>query len=157
MKDNKNILAVMVGISGSGKSTYGKGLLTSLTLENGKPTELVSTDDIRLELTKNAEDQSQNSRVFSTARFRVRDFLSRDKNVIIDATSPTRRDRKDWIDIGKNADAEVRSYFINTNVAKAKAQNLKRDRNVPDWVIDKQLEKLAPPTTEEGFDSVKVI
>ena len=54
---NKPILAVMVGISGSGKSTYANGLKTSLKAE------LVETDAVRVELTGNAEDQSQNGRV----------------------------------------------------------------------------------------------
>ena len=88
----KPILAVMVGISGSGKSTYAKGLKTALLLENKLPSESVSTDDIRLEITGNAEDQTQNGRVFSVARARVAAALAAGKNCIIDATSPTRRD-----------------------------------------------------------------
>ena len=121
------------------------------------PTEQVSTDDIRLELTGNAEDQTQNGRVFSVARTRVADLLSQNKNVIIDATSVSVRDRKDWIALGKAKEAEVRAYFINTSVAKAKLQNAKRDRKVPDWVIDKQFGKLVAPTESEGFDKVVII
>jgi predicted kinase len=150
----KPILAVMVGISGSGKSTYGKGLETSLRLENGLNTERVSTDDIRLELTGNAEDQSQNGRVFSVARARVSELIGQKKNVIIDATSVSRKDRKEWVVIGKAKGAEVRAYFINISVATAKAQNAKRDRKVPDWVIDRQLSKLSVPEDGEGFDKI---
>ena len=153
----KPILAVMVGISGSGKSTYGKGLETSLRLENGLNTERVSTDDIRLELTGNAEDQSQNGRVFSVARARVSELLGQKKNVIIDATSLSIKDRKDWKILGKTKGGEVRAYFINTPIAKAKSQNAQRDRKVPDWVIDKQFGKLVPPTDAEGFDKVITI
>lgn len=153
----KPILAVMVGISGSGKSTYGNGLKTSLTVENKKGTEKVSTDDIRLELTGNAEDQTQNGRVFGIARARVSQFLGQDKNVIIDATSLSAKDRRDWKILGKTKGAEVRAYFINTPVSTAKARNAGRDRKVPEWVIDKQVAKLTPPTTAEGFDSVIVV
>lgn len=148
---NKPILAVMVGISGSGKSTYANGLKTSLNAQ------LVETDAIRLELTGDAEDQSQNARVFEIARKRVNDILAQGKNAIIDATSLSIRDRKDWIDIAKNNDAEVRAYFIDTPVSICKSQNEKRKRKVPEWVIDKQAAKLYAPTKVEGFDSVTVV
>lgn len=147
----KPILAVMVGISGSGKSTYATGLKTSLKAE------LVETDSIRVELTGNAEDQSQNGRVFEVARKRVNDYLSQGKNTIIDATSLNIKERKDWIDIGKANNAEIRAYFIDTPVSDCKAQNSKRARKVPEWVIDKQANKLFGPTKSEGFDSVITI
>lgn len=153
----KPILAVMVGVSGSGKSRYANGLKTSLSIESDVCTEMVETDAIRLELTGNAEDQSQNGRVFTVAKARVADILGKDKNVIIDATSVSVKDRRDWVNIGKTKGAEIRAYFINTSVAKAKTQNSKRDRKVPDWVIDKQFGKLVPPTEVEGFDKVITI
>lgn len=148
---NKPILAVMVGISGSGKSTYANGLKTSLNAQ------LVETDAIRLELTGNAEDQSQNAKVFEIARKRVNDYLSQGKNTIIDATSLNQKERKDWIEIGKKNNAEIRAYFIDTPVSICKSQNNKRARKVPEWVIDRQASKLFPPVKEEGFDSVTVI
>lgn len=147
----KPILAVMIGISGSGKSTYANGLKTSLNAE------LVETDAIRQELTGDAEDQRQNGRVFEIARKRINDLLAQGKNAIIDATSLTLRDRKDWIEIGKNNNAEVRAYFIDTPVSVCKSQNNKRARKVPEWVIDRQANKLFAPTKVEGFDSVTVI
>jgi predicted kinase len=147
----KPILAVMIGISGSGKSTYANGLKTSINAE------LVETDAIRLELTGNAEDQSQNGRVFEVAKKRVNDILEQGKNAIIDATSLTLRDRKDWIEIGKKNNAEVRAYFIDTPISICKSQNNKRQRKVPEWVIDRQASKLYAPTKSEGFDSVTVI
>jgi predicted kinase len=150
----KPILAVMVGISGSGKSTFADGLKTSLRLENGNITEKVSTDDIRLELTGNAEDQSQNGRVFSVARARVASLLKQGKNVIADATSPTKKDRREWLELGRAADAEVRAYFVEVSLAVAKQRNAQRDRKVPEWVIDKQLAKLTAPDESEGFDKV---
>ena len=147
----KPILAVMIGISGSGKSTYANGLKTSLNAE------LVETDAIRQELTGDAEDQSQNGRVFEIARKRVNDILSQEKNAIIDATSLSMKERKDWIDIGKKNNAEIRAYLIDTPVSICKSQNNKRKRKVPEWVIDKQASKLYPPVKEEGFDTITVI
>jgi len=148
---NRPILAVMIGISGSGKSTYANGLKTSLNAQ------LVETDEIRQELTGDAEDQSQNGKVFEIARKRVNDYLAQGKNTIIDATSLTIRDRKDWIEIGKANNAEIRAYFIDTPVSICKSQNSKRKRKVPEWVIDKQVSKLFSPTKSEGFDSITVV
>lgn len=48
----KPILSLMVGISGSGKSTYANGLKTTLN------STIIEPDAIRLELTGNVEDQS---------------------------------------------------------------------------------------------------
>ena len=144
----KPILAVMVGISGSGKSFFSTGLQSSLGAK------LVQTDAIRQELTGDATDQTQNHRVFSIARRRVNDELAQGKNVIIDATSLNVKDRKDWVEIGRVNNAEIRAYYVDVSINVAKERNAKRARQVPEWVIDKQLNKLQPPTREEGFDSV---
>lgn len=148
---NNPILAVMVGISGSGKSTFSKGLKTSLNAE------LVETDAIRFELTGSSEDQTQNARVFGVAKRRIDNILSHGKNAVIDATSVSVRDRKDWIDIAKKNNAEVRAYFIDTPVDVAKQRNRKRERKVPEEVIDRQASRLQSPTKTEGFDSVITI
>lgn len=145
---NKPILAVMVGISGSGKSTFARGLETSLSAK------VVSTDDIRMEITGDATDQTRNGEVFSIARKRIDELLSQGKNAVIDATSLNSKDRRSWIDIGKKNSAEIVAYVVNRPVDLAKKQNLKRSRQVPDWVIDKQHAKFQLPTTAEGFDKI---
>jgi predicted kinase len=141
-------LVVMVGISGSGKSTFAHGLKTSLNAT------VVETDAIRLELTGNAEDQTQNGRVFGVARQRVSDYLKQGRNVVIDATSLTIKDRKDWVRIGKENNAEVIAYVVKTDIATAKQRNAQRQRKVPEWVIDKQFAKFTMPSHAEGFDKV---
>ena len=144
-------LIVMVGISGSGKSTFANGLKTSLNAT------VVETDAIRVELTGNAEDQSQNGRVFGVAKKRVGDLLCMGKNVVIDATSLNIRDRKDWINIAKSAGALPVAYVVKTDLATAKTRNAQRTRKVPDWVIEKQFAKFTVPTKSEGFDSVTIV
>ena len=147
----------MIGVSGSGKSTYANGLKTSLSIENKLPTERVCPDDIRFELTGDENDQTQNARVFGIARARVSNILGQQKNCIIDVTAPTRRDRKEWINIGRSKGAEMRAYFVQVSLQVAKMRNSKRERKVPEWVIDKQFSKLTPPSMDEGFDKVVVI
>ena len=147
----KPILAVMVGIRGSGKSTYANGLKTSLKAS------VVSSDDIRMELTGDATDQSKNDEVFRTAHKRVNDLLAQGKNVVADATSVDKWSRKVWVDIGKRNGAEIRAYVIQTPIDVAKKRNLGRDRVVPDFVIDKQSKRLEMPTAAEGFDKIIVV
>ncbi len=144
-------LIVMVGISGSGKSTFANGLKTSLGAT------VVETDAIRLELTGNAEDQTQNGRVFATARNRVDNLLKQGKTVVIDATSLTRRDRKEWVEIAKKNGARVRAFVVQADLATAKKRNATRERQVPEWVIDKQFAKFSVPSESEGFDSIKIV
>lgn len=147
----KPILAIMVGVSGSGKSTYADGLKTSLNAT------IVSTDDIRLELTGDATDQSKNDQVFATAFRRVDESLAIGKNTVIDATSVDRQSRKKWVQIGKKNGAEVRAYVLKTPIEVAKKRNLKRSRVVPDFVIDKQSKRLEIPTELEGFDKIVMV
>jgi predicted kinase len=144
----KPILTVMVGISGSGKSFHANKLQTSL---NAK---LIETDALRQELLGNVQDQTQNGRIFAVARDRVNKFLAEGHNVIIDATSLNPKERKDWVEIGRANGAEVRAHFVEVSVDVAKQRNLQRLRQVPDWVIDKQVAKLQVPSKGEGFDSV---
>ena len=144
-------LIVMVGISGSGKSTFANGLKTSLDAT------VVETDAIRLELTGNAEDQSQNGLVFGIAKRRVADLLRQGKNVVIDATSLSVKDRKDWVKIANDTGATAVAYAVKTDLATAKARNAARTRKVPEWVIEKQFAKFTVPTKSEGFESVTVV
>jgi predicted kinase len=144
----KKKLVVMVGISGSGKSTFSNGLKTSLNAT------VVETDAIRQEICGNAEDQTQNGRIFGIAKARVDSYLKQGKNVVIDATSLNAKDRRDWVKIGKENNAEVIAYVVKTDIATAKKRNAGRARKVPEWVIDKQAAKFIQPSRNEGFDDV---
>lgn len=144
-------LIVMVGISGSGKSTFANGLKTS------RNATVVETDAIRLELTGDPSDQTQNRRVFEVAMNRVRDLLKQGKTTVIDATSLSVKDRRVWIDIAKECGAKAEAYVVKVDPAVAKKQNAQRIRQVPEWVIDRQLQKFTIPTRGEGFDKVTVV
>lgn len=147
----KAILVILIGVSGSGKSTYAEALKTSLGVT------VVSTDDIRFELTRDATDQSRNNEVFNIAKRRVSDLLASGKNAAIDATSVSRKDRRDWVDIGKRFGADIRAYVINTPLDVAKKRNLGRDRKVPEFVIDKQYSRFQTPVEAEGFDKITAV
>lgn len=86
---NKPTMWVLVGLSGSGKST----IATQIANENPN-TVIVSSDAIREELTGNYEDQEHNEEVFKIFHDRIRKNLENKKNVIADATNLTMKSRR---------------------------------------------------------------
>lgn len=147
---DKLILAIMVGVSGSGKSTYADTLISPLNAIK------IETDAIRFELTGDASDQSKNGLVFGIAKRRIGENLSLGKNVIFDATNLSIKDRKEFIVLGKEHGAKLHAYVIRPNLEVSKQRNALRERKVPEFVIDKQHNKFVVPTLEEGFDYIDV-
>lgn len=147
MPEMGNVLHVMVGISGCGKSTYAKSLADSTN------SVIVETDGIRKELTGNESDQSVNDLVFKIARNRVDEQLKKG-NCIIDATNLTPWERKSWVEIASKNNCAISAYVFNVDVEIAKARNSQRSRQVPEHVIEKQSKKFVIPTRSEGFQLV---
>ena len=84
-------LYIMVGASGSGKSTY----LSRPT--NGYaplyPNQVISSDDLRLELCGDMRDQSKNDHVFNTAHALINTRITHGLDTWFDATNIRRKDR----------------------------------------------------------------
>ncbi len=80
-------LVVMVGPSGAGKSTYIKQTTATSAV-------VISSDDIRMKLLGNMEDQTQNDFVFHAAHTLTKTYLELGLNVIFDATNIKTKDRK---------------------------------------------------------------
>ena len=146
------ILFVMIGISGSGKSTIAQKLLQSL-ISNDNGTVLISSDNIREELCGYASDQSKNSQVFELAHKRIEESLSRNINVIWDATNLAPEDRKEVIRIGRNHNAQLVAIQVVTPISIAIDRNNNRDRRVPVRVIWKQQGRYYAATKQE-FDRI---
>ena len=144
-------LTLMVGVSGSGKSTHAAKLAQSL------PADIVEPDAIRLELTGNAGDQSRNREVFQLAHSRAEAKLLAGINVVVDATNLDRKTRAEWLAIARRCGAEARAVVVDTPVDVAKKRNLSRSRVVPLDVIDKQAGRLYPPTVSEGFAHIATV
>lgn len=146
MKTNKIIL--LSGVSASGKSTYAKKLKAEL---DGV---IVCADDIRAEL-GDVADQSKNGHIFNEVMpFRIEGWTKVGFDVIIDITSPDRKTRKQFIDLAKRLKCEIESHYVLPDVKRSKIWNKRRDRRVPEFVIDKQAAKWVTPTLDEGFSKV---
>lgn len=134
-------LYTMVGLPGSGKSTF---------TESHKECVIVSTDAIREELLGSAECQENGRMIFNVAFQRIGKALAEGKDVIFDATNVTRKARKSVF----RFDAEHIAVYMSTDCEECKRRNAKRDRKVPNEVIDRMASRLTVPTVEEGFKKV---
>ena len=128
-------LTLTVGIPGAGKSYW-----VNEQLQKNPTTKVVSTDELRKELTGVAQcDPRQNDYIHNEARKRVKELLQKGYNVIVDSTNV---DREEW-DAYK---ALCPSFFIakvfDTSVEQAMANQENRERKVPEFVVQAKYDAL---------------
>ena len=146
-------LIMMVGIPGSGKSTWVKN--------NKSETDVVvSRDAIRFSLLKHDDDYfAHENEVFTKFIHQIRDALVCDKTVIADATHLSRASRAKVLNnVAKLAD-EIEAVWINTPIETAFAQNDMRDGRawVKHGIIRRMHFSMEAPTAEEGFTKITII
>mgnify|MGYP002521582105 CR=1 FL=1 len=148
---NKPMLWVLVGLSGSGKST-----IAAQIAENNPNTIIVSSDTIRKELTGSVGDQSQNEEVFKFFYDRIRRGLEKKKNVVADATNLTMKSRRIIMDKVNGLDIHKICYIIPKPFEQCKRDNLNRQCPVPNRVLDRQIRRFQIPFLEEGFEQIGI-
>src|SRR3954451_20151025 len=86
-------LIVLVGISGSGKSTFAR--------KHFKPTEIISSDFCRGLVSDDDNDQSATEDAFAVLHYITRKRLERGKLTVIDATNVQEEARKPLIALAR--------------------------------------------------------
>lgn len=87
-------LTLLVGPSGAGKSTYAKNKY--------KPSEVVSSDDIRDSLCGDFKDQSKNDEIFAALHALIKVRVENGLNTVVDATNIRNKDRLAIVDLVPN-------------------------------------------------------
>src|SRR5947209_2078342 len=96
-------IVVLVGLPGSGKSTYLERLGAAG----------LSSDAIRRQLADDETDQTIHDRVFQTLRYLLRQRLAIGRPVTyIDATNLTPQERAPYLGIGRSYGCEVEAVYF---------------------------------------------
>lgn len=149
------VLYVLIGISGSGKSTFAERNFPLF----GKSAFYVSTDAIRNTLLGGEEHQERGDEVFRFAYDSIRRWLKAGSNVIFDATSTTAKSRSKLMKEVSDIPCSKVAVYLNTPPEIAKAQNARRKRKVPADVIDRQYRQLLADAKQipEIFDEIIIV
>lgn len=142
-----NKLTLLIGIPGSGKTTYAN--------KNKKENEIIlSSDTIRQELFGNESSQQDNELVFNTLYSKAREYLQKGTDVIIDATNINSYYRHQTLKHFKDLNIQKVAIVFDTPIKTCIQRDKKRNRTVGLAVIEKMISRYQVPTEQEGFDKI---
>lgn len=141
------ILTMMVGLPGSGKTTY---------LETHRVGGIrLSLDDFRLLMTGREFFPPFEPMAAAWLEATGRYLLSHGYNIVIDTTSLKASLRRKWTGIAKEYGASTRAICMDTSYADCLERNAGRDRKVPEEILRRMSEDFEEPTGAEGWDTIE--
>lgn len=147
----RNEFTMMVGLPGAGKSTYAEKYARE------HDALLISSDDMRELILGdvNNHDKEDQNYLFNVINNMIRDALECKENVVYDATNMLRKHREALLKyIGDGY--YKRCIIIAKTIEECFAQNLTRERQVPQDVIIRMYKSFQTPWYSEGFDEIKI-
>lgn len=146
-------LVVLVGVSGSGKSTFARAHFA--------PTEVVSSDFCRALVADDENDQSATADAFDVLHYIVGTRLRRGLLTVVDATNVQPRARAALVALARSHDVLVDAVVLDVPPALAVERNQRRpDRDFGRNVVARQhrdLERSLGRLRKEGFRRVHVL
>lgn len=155
-------LILIIGLPGSGKSTWVKNKYDYARLFQGGVT-ILSSDQVRKELFGDENDQTHNEEVFQYIKETTVNKLEKGQKVIIDATNISRKSRKsitDYVEQQLSGFYEygfIRFIVIATPYYKCLENNRKRSRQVPEHVIERMYKQFEFPTYLETVHQIDIV
>ena len=147
----KPSMIMLVGIPGSGKSTYANKLAKEINAI------VLSSDSLREEMFGDVNDQGHNEEVFKELHARSKNLLSTLNNIIYDATNIKIKNRQSYLNELKGIDCYKKCIVFATPYELCLQNNSQRDRVVPESVIKRMRESFHFPLYNEGFDEIEFI
>jgi predicted kinase len=146
-------LYVLVGLPGSGKSTYARGELQGVAR--------VSLDDLRMMMSGVAYDARYEPLVAEAAAATLEALLRRacewGCDLVFDATNVTREHRQRAVQAARRHGVEPCCVFLDLPLEVALTRNQQREHVVPEEIVRRFHERLEPPTADEGFAEVRIV
>lgn len=147
---SKPTFTMMVGLVGSGKSTYAKQLAEETNAI------ICSSDAIREELCGDKNSQDNNEEVFKILHSRIKENLKNGKNVIYDATNINSKRRRAFLSELRNIPCVKKCVIMATPFEMCCIQNESRDRVVPYEVIERMYKNWNTPYWFEGWNEIEI-
>ena len=142
----KPVFTMLVGLPGSGKSVCASTFEANIH----------SSDDIRVELFGNVNDQRHNNKVFDELHKRVKNDLLNGIDCVYDATNISSKYRIAFLKELKNIDCYKMCIIMATTYEDCKERIQNRDRIVPIEILDRMYKNFCPPYYHEGWDQIHI-
>ena len=149
---NRPSLILLVGIPGSGKTTYAKNYVPHYP----KHAIHLSSDKIRKELYGDESIQGNPVEIFSLMQKRAVEALNDGYDVIYDATNITRKDRASIIGICPKF-VKIECHIIWAPIETCIERDAARERTVGKEVIDRMLKRFQAPFFDENIDEINIV